>query len=164
MRHGHGADSRVTARVGEQLLEVVDLPDGHHPSIAAGQQVLAVPTDIHGLAKTGIVFTLWFWDVPIFPAFTVICRVNGNGLTHYILDTDGRSCTSGSHPSHIEPQPLAALLGFPHLFSSEQKTTRSPSEAVNPTRCSIIFPKRTTRVTLLLILFEASFNAQKKRQ
>ena len=51
MGHGHGADSCVAAWVREQLFEVVDLPDGDHASVSARQQVLAVPTQVHGLAK-----------------------------------------------------------------------------------------------------------------
>lgn len=49
MRHGHGADSCVTARVGEQLFEVVDLPNRNYTSITTCQQILAVAAEKHGL-------------------------------------------------------------------------------------------------------------------
>lgn len=49
MWHGHGADSCVAARVGEQLFEVVDLPDRYYTSITTCQQILAITTEKHGL-------------------------------------------------------------------------------------------------------------------
>lgn len=49
--HGHGADAGVAARVGEQLLEVVDLPDRHDAAVTARQQILAVTTQQHRLGK-----------------------------------------------------------------------------------------------------------------
>lgn len=48
--HGHGADACVTARVGEHLFEVVNLPDRQNSPVSPRQQVLSVPTQQHGLA------------------------------------------------------------------------------------------------------------------
>lgn len=47
--YGHGADSCVTAWVGEQLFEVVDLPDRNHTSISTCQQILTITTEEHCL-------------------------------------------------------------------------------------------------------------------
>lgn len=51
MWYGHGADSCITARVGEQLFEVVDLPDRNYTSISACQQILTIATEKHGLEE-----------------------------------------------------------------------------------------------------------------
>lgn len=51
MRHGHGADSCITARVCEQLFEVVDLPNRYYTSISTCQHILTITAEKHGLQK-----------------------------------------------------------------------------------------------------------------
>ena len=49
VRQGHGPDSSVTARIGEEVLEVRHLPDHDHTIVSSCEQVLPVSAQLDGL-------------------------------------------------------------------------------------------------------------------